>query len=231
MLSQPQSSFNFRQIMDAGMIFIANLSKLGTEMRQILGGFILAILHITGLSRSDTPGDLRKLSHIYLDEAHRFVTDSLEDVIAETRKYAVGMTLAHQYLRQFNRPKIDAINSVGTTIVFNVDTQDAAYLAKDFQGLVSADDISGLDNWQAIMRCGTDIVRFKTLPPLKIPKNNHRDKIIAHSQKLYCLPAPQVHQIIDPSNKRARRLSQSFAATVDDNDKPDENGDWGYDEY
>ncbi len=36
MLSQPQSSFNFRRIMDDGSIFLGNLSKIGTEVREIL---------------------------------------------------------------------------------------------------------------------------------------------------------------------------------------------------
>jgi len=231
MLSQPRSSFNFRRIMDEGMIFIANLSKLGTENRQILGGFIVATVHTTALSRTDTPKERRKPCHMHLDEAHKFVTDSLEDVIAETLKYGVHMTFAHQFLHQFNKKKIDAMSSVGTTIVFNVDTDDAAHLAKDFQGLVSRDDISGLEKWQAIMRCGTDIVRFKTLKPEPVPENNYKDQIIARSRELYCAPAPQVYQMLDLSGKQAQKLSRSFGAPVDDNDKPDENGDWSYDEY
>jgi len=231
MLSQPHSNFNFRRIMDEGMIFIANLSKLGTENRQILGGFIVATIHTTALSRSNMPRELRKPCHAHLDEAHRFVTDSLEDVIAETLKYAVHMTFAHQFLRQFNKKKVDALSSVGTTIVFNVDTDDAAHLVKDFQGLVSSDDISGLDKWQAVMRCGTDIVRFKTLEPLPVPEDNCKDQIIDRSRRLYCAPAPEVYQMLDQPGEQARKLARSFAAPVDDNDKPDENGDWGYDEY
>ena len=155
----------------------------------------------------------------------------LEDVIAETRKYGVSMTLAHQYLRQFKLSKVDALSSVGTTVVFNVDSKDAAHLAKDFQGLVSRDDISGLEKWQAIMRCGTDIVRFKTLKPEPVPENNYKDQIIARSRRLYCEPAPQVYQMLERSGKQARKLARSFAAPVDDNEKPDENGDWIYDEY
>jgi len=231
MLSQPKSSFNFRRIMDDGMIFIANLSGLGTEMRQILGGFVLAILYVNALSRSEIPREQRKLFNIYLDEAHKFVTDSLEDVIAETPKYAVNMTLAHQFMRQFGAQKIDAISSVGTTIVFNVDTKDATYLAKDFHGLVEPDDIINLEKWEAIMRCGTDVVRLKTLPPLQISPDNCRDRIIARSREKYCAPAPQVHQTINQPGKQAKKLSQSFSAPVDDNEKPDENGNWDYEEF
>ena len=228
MLSQPNSSFNFRRIMDDGMIFIANLSKLGTEVREVLGGFILAVMHITALSRSDTPIEQRKPFQIYLDEAHRFVTDSLEDIIAETRKYAVGMTLAHQYMHQFGPQKTDALGSVGTTIVFNVDSKDAAYLSKDFKDFVKPDDIVNLEVWQAIIRCGTDIAKFTTLPPLKVPQNNFKDRIIANSRKNYYMPIPQVRRITEEMNKQANKLSKSIADPVDDNDKPNRRMDWSY---
>ena len=230
MLSQPNSSFNFRRIMDDGLIFIANLSKLGTEVREILGGFILAIMHITALSRSEMPRERRRPFQIYLDEAHRFMTDSLEDIIAETRKYAVGMTLAHQYMRQFGSQKTDALGSVGTTIIFNVDTKDAAYLSKDFQDVVEPDDIINLELWQAIIRCGTDIAKFTTLPPLTTPEKNFKDQIIANSRQNYCMPAPEVRQIINRANKQPDKLSKSLASPIDDNEKPNGRGDWSHDD-
>lgn len=211
MLSQPNGSFNFGRIMDDGMIFLGNLSRIGTEVREILGGFMLAVMHMTALARSGTPIERRRPFHIYLDEAHRFVTDSLEDVIAETRKYGVSLTLAHQYLRQFGMSKIDALASVGTTIVFNVDSKDAAYLAKDFQELVKVKDIVDLDIGQAIVRCGTDITRIRTLEPLKVPKDNCRELIIAGSRKNYCLPASQVRQIIEHRSDRANKPFEPLA--------------------
>jgi len=214
--------------MDDGMIFIADLSKLGTEVREILGGFMVAVMHISALSRSDTPVDKRRPFQIHLDEAHRFTTDSLEDIIAETRKYGVGMTLAHQYLRQFGTQKTDALGSVGTIIVFNVDTRDAASLAKDFKDLVKPDDIINLEVWQAIIRCGTDIAKFMTLPPLKIPEKNFKDRIIANSRKNYYMPAPEILRITQKVNKHSHKLSKSIAAPIDDNEKFDERGDWSH---
>jgi hypothetical protein len=217
MLSQPHSSFSIRRVMDDGMIFLANLSNLGTEVREILGGFILATLHATALGRSTLPIEKRKLFHIYLDEAHRFVTDSLEDVIAETRKYGVSLTLAHQYLRQFKVAKTDALSSMGTTIVFNVDAKDAAYLIKDFGDLVKVRDIVNLDIGQAIVRCGTDVTRISTLEPLKIPQNNCGEQIIALSRQKYCLPVPQVRQIVRRRSERANRPFEPLVNVPDPN--------------
>ena len=202
MLSQPNSAFSFRKIMDEGMVFLGNLSNLGTEVRQVLGGLLLAVLHSTALSRVDTPIEDRRPFHIYLDEAHRFITDTLEDVIAETRKYGVSLTLAHQYLRQFTAQKIGAVASVGTTAVFNLDTKDAAYLRKDFQELVEVSDIINLEPRQAIVRCGTKIVKIQTLEREEIPQTNYREQIVAYSRKNYCQPVETVRQIVRGRNKR-----------------------------
>jgi len=117
---------------------------------------------------------------------------------------------------------------VGTTIVFNVDSKDAAYLSKDFKDFVKADDIVNLEVWQAIIRCGTDIAKFTTLPPLKVPEKNFKDRIIANSRKNYYMPIPEVHRITDEVNKQANKLSRSIADPVDDNDRPNKSADWSH---
>ncbi|MBC2714909.1 MAG: type IV secretion system DNA-binding domain-containing protein [Desulfobacteraceae bacterium] len=202
MLSQPDSLFNFRQIMDKGMILLINLSTIGPMARSILGCFILSLLHLTALSRSNIPIAKRKQFHIHCDEAHRFTTDSLEELIAETRKYGVSLSLAHQYMSQFGKRKTDAFSSVGSTIIFNVDSRDANYLIKDLQKKVKLEDIIILEKGEAIARIGTEIVRFKTRPPLKIPKKHFRDKIISESRKKYYRPTHEVKKQLRCSNDR-----------------------------
>jgi hypothetical protein len=214
MLSQPHSAFNFQRVMDEGMIFLGNLSNLGTEVRAVLGGFLLATMHTTALARSAVAPEKRRPFHIYLDEAHRFVTDSLEEIIAETRKYGVSLTMAHQYLRQFSSAKTDAVSSVGTAVVFNVDGKDAAYLTKDFQGLVEAKDILNLQQFQAIVRCGTEITRITTPKPLEVPQPNCREGIIRHSHQRYCMPAPQVRQMIARRLERANKPFEPLVTPV-----------------
>ena len=190
MLSQPESRFNFRRIMDEGMILLVNLSTVGSMVRGILGCFILSLLHLTALSRSSLPIADRKQFHIHCDEAHRFLTDTLEDLIAETRKYGVSLSLAHQYMSQFSQRKTDAFSSVGSTIIFNVDSRDAHYLTKDLRGLVEVDDLISLKLYSAIARIGTDIVRLETRPPLSIPNPNFRDRIIEESRRKLLQASP-----------------------------------------
>ena len=211
MLSQPETRLNFRKIMDEGMIFLANLSTVDTMLRSVLGNFILSNLHIAALSRSSTPIDERKQFHIHVDEAHRFMTDTIEDLIAETRKYKVSLNLAHQYMSQFGKRKSDALSSVGSCIIFNVDKTDAGYLAKDLRGMVKADDLISLEVGEAIARIGTDVVRIKTRSPLIAPADNFRSRIIDESRKKYYKPANEIKKWI---GRRNERWSSSFSPLV-----------------
>jgi len=196
MLSQPDSAFHLRAVMDEGHILLVNLSGLGTEAREMLGSLIMALLHLTALSRSDRPPDQRKPFHIHCDEAHRFLTTSLEDLIVETRKYGVSLTLAHHYLSQFGTRKVDALSGVGSTIMFRIDRKDAAHLAKDLRGLVRVDDLTNLKMREAIVRCGMDIVRIETLErPAKQPVDI-RERILARSRQRYCRPAAEVRALL-----------------------------------
>jgi len=231
MLSQPENRFNFRKIMDQGNILLINLSNMGVTVRQVLGCFILSNLHLSALSRSDIPIDERKQFHIYCDEAHNFVTDSVENLIAETRKYKVSLSLAHQYLSQFNsKKKRDALSTVGSSIIFKVDKRDADYLAKDLQGKVKAEDLVSLGVGEAFVRIGTDVVKIKTRGPLGIPDTHFRDKIIENSRKKYCKPAHEVKKWIRHSgNKWLEPYAPLNPATSESSET--DNEDFGYDEF
>ena len=213
MLSQPDSAFHLREVVDTGQILLVNLSTVGSETREILGCFILSLLHLTALSRSDTPDTDRRPFHIHCDEAHRFLTDALEDLIAETRKFGVSLTLAHQFMSQFGKRKTDALSGVGSTIIFSVDAKDAQYLRKDLLGKVDIDDLISLKLGQAIARMDTEIVRVETHGPLEIPADNCRDQIIAASKMRFYRPADEVRQII---RRRGDRWHETLIPKVSD---------------
>ena len=208
MLSQPENLIDFRRIMDEGKILLINLSTIGSDEREILGCFVLSLLHQAALSRSELPPEMRRQFHIHVDEGHRFIaTDALEDLISEPRKFGVSLTLAHHYLSQFGTKKIDALSSVGTTIIMNVDTKDARYLTKDLQKLVKYGDLITLEKGEAIARIGTDIVRFETLGALKPLERHFKEEIIRRSYAAYYRPA---HVVRDLIRQRGRRWDKPF---------------------
>ena len=229
MLSQPENRFNFRKIMDQGGILLVNLSNMGVTVRQVLGCFILSNLHLSALSRSDILIDDRKQFHIHCDEAHNFLTDSLENLIAETRKYRVSLTIAHQYLSQFNsKKKRDALSTAASSIIFKVDKRDADYLAKDLQGKVKAEDLVSLRVGEAFARIGTDIVKIETRAPLEIPDNHFRDRIIENSKNQYCKPTLEVRKWL---RYAGNKWIEPYAPLNPLNVESSDNEDFSYDEF
>ena len=213
MLSRPESLIDFRRIMDDGMILLINLSSIGSEIREILGCFILSLFHLTALGRSEIPMEKRKPFHIHVDEAHRFLqTDAIEDLLVETRKYKTSVSIAHHYLSQFSTKKVDALSNVGTTIIMGVDSKDARHLTKDLLNLVEAEDLVKLKKGEAIARIGSDVVRIKTPGPIQIPNKHYRNAIIEQSRRLYYMP---VHVVRNAIHQRDKRWDKPFSALSD----------------
>ncbi len=196
MLSQPVSRFNFRDIMETGKVLLVDLSGLGFELRGLLGSFILTLLHIAAISRSDIDDKKRHTFHIYCDEAHLFLPSAFESSIIEIRKYAVDLTMVHQYLGQFGQKAQDAMLTTGSTIIFNVDLGDARYLSKTLRDRIKPEDISAFEVGEAVARIGTEIVRIKTPLPSIPSATNFSQRIIDESHRKYCKPASEVRQAI-----------------------------------
>ena len=143
----------------------------------------------------------------------------IETILTEARKYNLRLTLAHQHEHQLDTVKINALGTVGTTVVFKVDSGDAAYLSKGFKKKVEVKDFIELEQGDAIVRCGTEIVKIKTLGPLEIPANNFKDRIIAESRKKYCMQAHQVHKIIEQRSQWANKPHEPLVPAIDTREK------------
>lgn len=125
-------ALDFRRILDNQLIVLARLSKgeLGEETANLLGAFIVAQFQKAALSRSSTSISERSQYFLYLDEFQNYTTDNIQDILAESRKYGLTLTLAHQYLAQLS-PELKAavLNTAGTLACFRVGYDDAKELA------------------------------------------------------------------------------------------------------
>lgn len=79
---------------NAGKIVIFDLSKddLATEW-ETLGKFVIAYLKLIAFRRANTKA---RPCHLFIDECHNYVTDSIEEILREARKYGLHLTLAQQ---------------------------------------------------------------------------------------------------------------------------------------
>jgi len=171
--------------MDEQAILLVDLSGLGGELQSIAGSLILSLVNAAAVSRSDVPHEQRRLFHLHVDEAQRFAPDSLESIIAETRKYRVSMTLAHQRFAQLSSRQAKALRGVGSTVAFRVSTDDAEQLCRGFQKRVIPEDLIRLSRGEAIVNIGSHIARVHTAGPTEAPAPGSRDRILERSRQRY----------------------------------------------
>lgn len=133
---QRRSTIDFREIMDSGKVLLVNLSKgkLGADKSHLLGGFILAQIQLAALSRDELPASKRRQWVLFIDEFQNVLTEDIEVILAESRKYSLSLVLANQFFGQLrDQPKLqDAIlNTVHNWVIFRSGAQDAELYSKD----------------------------------------------------------------------------------------------------
>lgn len=127
-----KSTINFRHIMDSGKILLVHLPKgiIGEELSSLLAAFIVAMIQKAALSRTST--NIRQPFYLYLDEFQNYTTNNIKDILSESRKYSLSLTMAHQYLDQLSTDLRSAVlNTIGTVVCFRVGYKDASTLVKE----------------------------------------------------------------------------------------------------
>ncbi len=168
-IGQRKSAFNFRQVMDEGKILLVNLSKgrIGDINANLLGMIITGKVLMAALSRVDIPElSKRRDFNLYIDEFQNFTTDSISTILSEARKYALNLTMAHQFIAQLTEKIRDAVfGNVGNIISFRVGAQDAEFLVKQFDPVFSQNDLMNIDNFNAYVKL---LVSGATAKPFNI---------------------------------------------------------------
>jgi len=182
-IGQTKSTFNFREIIDSGKIFLVNLSKgrLGEMNSALLGLIITGKLAMAAFSRIDTPENERRDFYLYLDEFQNFATDTISTILSEARKYKLCLNISHQFIGQLPELiKASVFGNVGTMISFRVGAEDAEFLQKQFSPVFDAQDLINIENFNAYVRMmiGGQISQpfnIKTYPPSESDKQRAQD--------------------------------------------------------
>lgn len=201
-VAQKENRLDFRTLMDTGQIVLCKLSQggIGSENAHLLGALLVAKFHQIAMSRQDTEVSGRKDFFLYLDEFHHFVSPSLEALLAGTRKYRLGLILAHQDLRQMlarDREVAAAVlTNAATRVCFRVGDEDARTLQDGFAFFTAA-DLRNLETGRAICRIerGDHDFNLATLPAPAVDPTvaaTRKAAVIAHTRTHYGTSCEQV---------------------------------------
>lgn len=163
-LAEPITDLHFRSLMDEGRVLLVNLAKgrIGADSALILGSLLVSTFGLAALTRADAPTETRRPFFLYVDEFQNFTTLAFVNMMAELRKYGVGLTLAHQHLNQLEPDIRHAVlGNAATLIAFRVGPEDASVLAKEFQPSFDVQDLMNLANRDIYVKLMIDGVPSK----------------------------------------------------------------------
>jgi hypothetical protein len=199
MVSQP-TSLDFAEIMDSGKILLVKLAQgaIGEENAALLGSLFVAKIQQMAVSRQALPEENRRPFFLYLDEFQHFVTPSMAAMLTGARKFKVGLTLAHQELRQLWNQDRDVAGAVlanaATRICFRVGDEDAKRLAEGLSGFEPR-DLLNLGLGEAACRVDRADWDFSLSAPSTPAESaegpSRREAIIQRSRERYGAAAAQ----------------------------------------
>ena len=176
-IAQEKSTFNIRDIMDNKKILLVNLSKgrLGDINANLIGLILVGKILMSALSRVDSLGKNLPPFYLYIDEFQNITTDSIATILSEARKYKLSLNIAHQFIKQLDEKIKNAVfGNVGSMAVYRVGTEDAEFLAKQFEPVFTQKDIINIDNYNAYVKLlagGRPVKPFNIAVP-NIPKGD-----------------------------------------------------------
>lgn len=164
-VDQPKAMISLRDLMDRERLLVANLAtgKIGEDASAFLGTLLLGALQVAAYGRATAPSDRRAPFTLYVDEFPRFVTPSFAEILAEGRKFGLGLVLANQHLAQLDPALKGALlGNAGTLIAFRLSAGDALELEPEFAPEFRAEDLARLGRHEIALKLAVDGV---TTPP------------------------------------------------------------------
>lgn len=226
-VAQPKNKFSFNDIMNNEKVLLIELSKgkLGEENAALLGAMMITKVYQTAMERAKLPEEQRKNFYLYIDEFQNFATETFENILSESRKYRLLLTISHQYLAQVPADiKGTVFGNIGSIITMRVGADDGAYLANEFTPIFGTEDFINLGVREMLIKMS---VKGHTTQPfsattLDVPEptpDNAAKEIIKHCQEKYGTSLDEIAKLMaqvysDEENTNKIGEDESFEAPI-----------------
>ena len=156
-LEQERSTIDFDDIMNNRKILICNFSKglLGEDTSELLGTMVIAKLQLASLRRARIRQQDRAPFYLYVDEFQNFATMSFVQMLSESRKYKLFLTMAEQSTSQQDDQRMVNVilANVGTVVCFRTgNPADEQALLQMFSPHIEQGEIANLPAFNYYIR-------------------------------------------------------------------------------
>lgn len=155
-IGQASPAIDFGRVLRDQQILLVRLpvGLLGDETTALLGAMLINQLWHAIAARAGLPRTARRPVSVIVDEVGmvlRFPASSIDTMLTQARGYGVGVTLAGQHLGQLPADlRAAALTNARTKVVFATGRDDAGVFARELGHGLTADDVMGIEAFQAI---------------------------------------------------------------------------------
>lgn len=202
--AQKDNKINFEDIMNHHKILLINIAKgkIGEENSSFFGSMFITKIKQAGMARAELSEEKRLDFHLYVDEFQNLVTDSFVNLFSEARKYAINLTVAHQYTAQL-LPEVLAtvLGNVANIIIFRVGGEDAEKLEAEMAPVFKAKDMINLGKQEFYVKMTVegetyDPFSAETLKILPSTHGSYKTEMLDLVHKKYCMNAEDVKKML-----------------------------------
>lgn len=225
-VSQEVNTVMMSEIMDSRKILLVKLPKgvLGEENTTLLGAMMVTRIYQGAMTRINVPEAERIPFYLYVDEFQNFATDAFANILSESRKFKLSVTLANQYVAQLSDVIRKAvIGNVGSLISFRIGPEDAQLLEREFAPRFHASDMMNLAVREIYAKLSIDDqVRdpfsARTLDS-SYPEQNFKEAIVAYTREHYCTTRSETEAKIGQEKSKEMELitklkQENFSAPI-----------------
>jgi len=193
MIEQPKSTINFDNLINENKIVICNFAKgrIGEDSSALLSMAIMAKIQLSVWRRSLVESNKRIPFYLYLDEFQNFASPSLIQLISESRKFGLYLTMAEQTMAYQDTKDINILlANVGNIVCFRTASLiDGTTMESIFHPYVTANDLYNLKPYSFYMRLSSEITQEPisgiTIPIKTQSSSTVAKQVIDSSRRIY----------------------------------------------
>ena len=179
------------------------------EAARLAGGLFVSSFQNAIMARADIPEKARLPVNLYVDEFETMASDRFESIVAEGRRFELGLTLSHQNNNQLGTDLRHVLrNNVHSQFYFQTGALDASELAREIGGSETREQVRQALIGQGVgqtflIRRGQPTVRVQVLPCLDPTVSQQQIQAVKRAaQNRYARPVAEIDREL--SEREAR---------------------------
>ena len=221
MTGQDSMALDFQEVMNRGKVLLVNLGRgrFGETISGLLASQIVSRFQGAAMKRIDMKAEKRRDFFLYIDEFQNVASEPFIAMLAEARKFRLGLILANQYADQLERRKITSgdsvlkavLGNVGNTTCFRLGINDAMTMASVFQPDFNSEDLINLPIGNCYVnlktsRCNPSSFSMETEYFQAPNRPGYVRRLRNASNAKYTIPMMQAKENIEKHNSQIEKL-------------------------